>query len=164
MILFYVNFTYIIKILSVFIIYMKFLKELMRPKKHLELILTIITIVYILFDFKTPVQLVDIIQSLFGRIAFIVLAIYSVTHFNPILAVLIIYALYELYNRTTEVYHQALIPSDQCKFENLEAEKPFENTLEENIINNSKPPSYGSPDPSIDFEPSMNYNGNASPI
>ena len=143
---------------------MKFLKELMRPNKHLELILTMIIVVYILFDFKTPVQLVDIIQSLFGRIAFIVLAIYSLTHFNPILAVLIIYALYELYNRTTEVYHQALIPSEQCKFSNLETDNSFENTLEENIINNSKPPSYGSPDASIHFEPSINYNGNASPI
>lgn len=143
---------------------MKLLKELMSPKKPLECLLLLLIVVYILCDLKTPTPLVTLINSLFGRVLLVVVAIFCLCHLNPIIAVLMIYALYELHNRTKDAYGMRLVPTDQCRFENIETQNSFEDTLEQEVINNSSPPTYGVADTSINYEPNMSYDGNASPI
>ena len=143
---------------------MKLLREVKLPKKPEECVLLLFIVIYILCDLKTPSPIVTLINSLFGRVILIMIAVYSLCHMNPILAILMIYALYELHNRTNDAYGMSLVPSEQCKFENIETENSFKDTLEEEVINNSSPPTYGNADNSINYQPNMSYDGNASPL
>jgi len=145
---------------------MKGFKQLMSSKNPIECVLLLLIVIYIIGDFKTPSCVVTLINSLFGRVLLIVVAIYCLCHVNPIIAVLMVYALYELNNRTNDAYGMRLVPSEQCKFKNIETDNSFKDTLEEDIINNSLPlrDRHGAPDSSINYEPTMTYDGNASPI
>jgi len=123
-------------------IYMKFLKDLLKIKKRQELYLVVILVIYILFNFKTPDCLTNIIDNAMGKIIIIIFTIAIAMKTNPILGVLSIIAAYELIKRSSrvnQIFTNDNIPSEKTKMIKLQEMNDFSITLEEEIVKNIPP-------------------------
>ena len=121
---------------------MKFLKDLLKIKKRQELYLVVILVIYILFNFKTPDCLTNIIDNAMGKIIIIIFTIAIAMKTNPILGVLSIIAAYELIKRSSrvnQIFTNDNIPSEKTKMIKLQEMNDFTITLEEEIVKNIPP-------------------------
>jgi|TARA_B110000858_G_C17781207_1_gene464897 hypothetical protein len=121
---------------------MKFLKDLLKIKKRQELYLVVILVIYILFNFKTPDCLTNIIDNAMGKIIIIIFTIAIAMKTNPILGVLSIIAAYELIKRSSrvnQIFTNDNIPSEKTKMIKLQEMNDFSITLEEEIVKNIPP-------------------------
>ncbi len=121
-------------------IYMKFLKSLLKNKQ--ELYLTLVLVIYILFNFKTPELLTNLIDTTIGKVVIFLLTITLILRNNPVIAVLSIIAAYELIkrsNRINQIFMNDNIPSERTKLLKLKELNNFPTTLEEEIVENMPP-------------------------
>jgi hypothetical protein len=71
-------------------------------KEHMsELVLVILFIIYIILGLKTPEPIANLVDTLVGKIAIMVIVIYLFMHANPILAVLSLYVAFDLIRRSS---------------------------------------------------------------
>ena len=123
-------------------IYMNFLKDLLKIKKRQELYLAIILVIYILINFKTPEYLSNLIDNNVGKLIVVIFTITLVMRTNPIIGVLSIIAAYELIkrsNRINQIFANDNIPSERTKMQKLNELNNFPVTLEEEIVENMPP-------------------------
>tara|TARA_E500000178_G_scaffold302159_1_gene311519 strand:+ start:288 stop:725 length:438 start_codon:yes stop_codon:yes gene_type:complete len=119
---------------------MKFLKSLLKNKQ--ELYLTLVLVIYILFNFKTPELLTNLIDTTIGKVVIFLLTITLILRNNPVIAVLSIIAAYELIkrsNRINQIFMNDNIPSERTKLLKLKELNNFPTTLEEEIVENMPP-------------------------
>tara|TARA_B110001450_G_scaffold165717_1_gene154482 strand:- start:2147 stop:2683 length:537 start_codon:yes stop_codon:yes gene_type:complete len=117
---------------------MKNLKDLTSPKNNLELVLSLLFVLYLVFDIKTPNSLVSLVDNNLGNIAVLFIAFLILVCCNPILGILAFVVAYVFIKRSSSVNPDYAmnnyIPSEKKKTENLSKYNDFPNTLEEEII------------------------------
>ena len=117
---------------------MKVLEKLMKAEKKHETILTVILVIYILFNVQMPSLFSSAVDTLAGKIVIIVLSLTMLASTNPVLGVLSLIAAYELvrrssgHNTTDGLLHY--MQSELTKKNDFSRFNSFPNTLEEDCV------------------------------
>ena len=109
-----------------------------------ELMLGILILIFIIMGYKVPEPFDTIINSLFGKIAMFVLAIYIFMNANPLLAILLLFAIFNMSmsNNINSMGSNALqkyAPSEVSKASQFTAFNQFPYTLEQEIVKKMAP-------------------------
>jgi hypothetical protein len=118
-------------------------KELFKKSNQHHLVLLVVFILYIIMNIQTPYALANIIDTIYGNIAVVLVALTLLTYFNPIIGVVALFAAYELIKRSSVATGSAAIskylPSEIRKGKHLSAFNQFPITLEEEVVNQMAP-------------------------
>lgn len=119
---------------------MKQFKNLLKPNNSLELFLTVLLVIYIIFNVQTPNFLIPMLDNSLANIIIILIALYVFISCNPILGIIALVAAYFLIKRSTHLSPnyamQHYVPSEENKQQNLSKynENDFSSSLEEEIV------------------------------
>lgn len=120
---------------------MNILKDLVNNKK--QLFLTILLVVYILINIKTPDVLSELIDNVYGNLVLVVLAMILFAHSNIVVGVLGVVATYLLLRRSsvsTGTYAiQHYLPSEKSRTDDFSKLNEVPYSLEEQIISKMAP-------------------------
>ncbi len=118
-------------------------KKLLKSNKRHELVLGVILLIYIIFQIDTPQALALHINSVYGTIFVVVVALSLFATVNPIVAIVGILAAIELLRRSKmrivngELTKQ--LPTEDRKTFDVMSQNQFPMTLEEEIVKNRAP-------------------------
>ena len=118
-------------------------KDLFKKSNQHHLILLGVLVLYILLNIQTTPVLAKLIDTVYGNIAIVLLAFVFLTHSNPIVGVVALYAAYELIQRSSVTTGSAAIsrylPTEMKKGNHLSAFNQFPITLEEEVVKQMAP-------------------------
>lgn len=159
---------------------MNIYKDFIKTTKAHEYLLSVILIIYIIFDIHTPHYLLSTINNGIFQFILIVIVIILIFYINPIISILAIIAVFVLFNRSKNNMNQ-LIPNEETKFidmlkynnmdpNNVDSVKLTEHkidqaddTLEESIVSQMAPPIINSNE-KFSFQSLVNKTHNADLI
>jgi len=122
---------------------MELINNLMKPNNQPQLILLIVLVLYIIFNIQTPHMLAQLIDNIYGNVIVLLFAVYLLTHSNPLLGVISLFAAYELIQRSSITTGSAAInkylPSQLKTDNHLSAFNQFPVTLEEEMVKQMAP-------------------------
>ena len=122
---------------------MELYKDLFKKSNQHHLILLGVLVLYILLNIQTTPVLAKLIDTVYGNIAIVLLAFVFLTHSNPIVGVVALYAAYELIQRSSVTTGSAAIsrylPTEMKKGNHLSAFNQFPITLEEEVVKQMAP-------------------------
>lgn len=125
-------------------------------KKTSDMLLTILFVVYIVFNLKLPDMVSNFVNTTMGMIVVVLGVLSLFLTKNPVLVVLGFVVGYELLRRShvdTGVYAmEHHLPSEERKKAEFEAMKQHEDTLEQEMVNNIKP-LVPPPEGSVSYKP-----------
>lgn len=118
-------------------------KDLFKRERKGEILLTILFIIYILMGYKIPESLASVIDTAFGKIIVITIAILLFSYTNPVLGVIGFYVAFDLIKRSSEstgTYAlQKYVPTETKKACELTLYNQFPYTLEQEIVKKMAP-------------------------
>ena len=108
-----------------------------------QMILCILFIIYLIMDYKVPSSLAGMIDTLYGKIIVVVVALLLFTYTNPVLGVIGFFVAYELIRRssmTTGTFAlEKYLPTEKKKETVLNAYNQFPYTLEQEVVRKMAP-------------------------
>jgi hypothetical protein len=118
-------------------------KDLFKGGRKGEILLTILFIIYILMGYKIPESLASIIDTVYGKIIVITIAILLFSYTNPVLGVVGFYVAFDLIKRSSEstgTYAlQKYVPTETKKECELTLYNQFPYTLEQEVVKRMAP-------------------------
>ena len=118
-------------------------KDLFKKQNKGEILLTIILIIYILMGYKTPESIAKMIDTVYGKIVVIVIAIILFSYTNPILGVIGFYVAFDLIKKSSETTGtyalDKYVPTEEKKESQLNAMNQFPYTLEQEVVKKMAP-------------------------
>ena len=118
-------------------------KDLFKNEKKGEILLTILFIIYILMGYKTPEPLASMIDTIFGKIIVISIAVTLFIYTNSILGVIGLYVAFDLIRKSSETTGTFALdkyaPSEEKKISSLNAMNQFPYTLEQEVVKKMAP-------------------------
>ena len=106
-------------------------------------ILSILFIIYLLVDARTPTSIANLVDTIFGKIFIIITAIVLFSCANPILGILGFVVAFELIRRsvisTGSYALSKYLPTEQKKSSNLTSYNQFPYTLEQEVVKKMAP-------------------------
>ena len=106
-------------------------------RKH-EMLLTVLLILYIVFNVPTPHMIAPQVDTPLGNIVVVLIALSFFTHSHPVVGILGLFAAYTLIRRSSATTGrsaiEAYVPSEKRKSEELTAYNQFPVTLEEQVV------------------------------
>ena len=118
-------------------------KDLLKKSNQHQLILLVVFILYILLNVQTPNMLATLIDNIYGNVVVVLMALAVLTHMNPIVGVVALYAAYELIQRSSVTTGSAAIrrylPTEIKKGKHFSAFNQFPVTLEEEVVKQMAP-------------------------
>ena len=129
-------------------------------------ILTVLFVIYLILGLKTPVIIAQLIDTLFGKIIVILIAISLMIYTNPILGVIGLYVAYDLIRRssiaTGNYGIDNYLPTEYSKHAKMTSYNQYPYTLEQEMVKKMVP--VVSKDMSkASYEPIMNDTYDAAP-
>jgi len=147
---------------------MEYLNDLLKKKNTLQLILTLLIIVYLVLDFSPPQSVADLLDNNISKIIIALLAIMLFSYSNPILGILGLFVAYKLITQSSFITgSQALAqycPSEEKKWSPFSETNQFPYTLEQEMVNKMTPQRFNVDYINPSFEPLLENNYNASSI
>ena len=143
--------------------------DFLKNINQLELTAAAILILYIVLPINAPRMICKIIDGPVGMVAVFAIAVYLFFHANPLLAIIFIFAAYELMRRCASTTGVTVImnhtPTQAKKDSSMKKMNPEKNTtLEEHIVSKMAP--IGVSEPSVfmttEFSPVADDVGTAS--
>ena len=118
-------------------------KDLLKKSNQHQLILLVVFILYILLNVQTPNMLATLIDNIYGNVVVVLMALFILTHMNPIVGVVALYAAYEFVQRSSVTTGSAAIrrylPTEIKKGKHFSAFNQFPVTLEEEVVKQMAP-------------------------
>lgn len=118
-------------------------QELFKKRNQHHLVLLAVLILYIIMNIQTPFVLANLIDTMYGNIVVVLIALMALTYLNPIVGVVALFAAYELIKRSGVATGSAAIskylPSEIRKGKHLSAFNQFPITLEEEVVSKMAP-------------------------
>jgi hypothetical protein len=118
-------------------------KDLFKKDRKGEILLTILFIIYILMGYKIPQSIASLVDTVYGKVVVVVIAIALFSYTNPILGVLGFYIAFDLIKRSSEstgTYAlQKYVPTEEKKSCELTLYNQFPYTLEQEIVKKMAP-------------------------
>jgi len=106
-------------------------------RKH-EMLLTVLLILYIVFNVPTPHMIAPQVDTPLGNIVVVLIALSFFTHSHPVVGILGLFAAYVLIRRSSATTGssaiKAYLPSEKRKSDELSAYNQFPVTLEEQMV------------------------------
>jgi hypothetical protein len=108
-------------------------------KEHMsELVLVVFFIIYLILGLKTPEPIANLIDTLVGKIAILIIVLYLFMNANPILAVLSLFVAFDLIRRSSLATGidalKKYAPSEEKKMSQFTAYNQFPYTLEQEVV------------------------------
>jgi hypothetical protein len=141
----------------------------LKNMTQLELTVAAVLVLYIVLPINAPIMVCDLVDGPIGMVAVFTAAVYLFLYANPILAVLFVFAGYELLRRCCNVTGKAVImkhtPTQAKKDKKMKKmNPPMKATLEEQMVEQMAP--VGKSEPSVfmssGFSPVAENVGSAS--
>lgn len=136
---------------------MKNLKKMFTRDNLPQLVLAVVSTLYILGDVKPPQELAGLVKTPMGTIVLVIAALLVAYHSHPIVSVLFLVAAYELHKRS-EDHHisgvESKLPKDK-KNPTLTPEMQFPVTLEEQVVKKMAPWVLSTSTTSASYKPVM---------
>lgn len=147
---------------------MKLLNTLLKAEERHKRVLELLLVIYIIFNIETPIWLALWVDSQFGNVFVVLLALTMFAAGGPIAGILALIAAHTLITRSTRVtgsyYTQTDGGAETIKMEMLDKYNDFPKTLEEEVVANMAPlVRYDGP-PNIDYKPVLESLHNAASI
>lgn len=118
-------------------------KDLFKRERKGEILLTILFIIYILMGYKIPESIASVIDTAYGKIIVITIAILLFSYTNPVLGVIGFYVAFDLIKRSSEstgTYAlQKYVPTETKKSCELTLYNQFPYTLEQEVVKKMAP-------------------------
>ena len=112
--------------------------DLFKKENMGQVILCILFIVYLIMGYKMPDSIATVIDTSFGKILVIIMALMLFSYANPILGVLGFFVAFDLISKssaTTGSYAlERYVPTETKKSSNLSAMNQFPYTLEQEVV------------------------------
>ena len=103
-----------------------------------ELVLVVFFIIYLILGLKTPEPIANLIDTLVGKIAILIIVLYLFMNANPILAVLSLFVAFDLIRRSSLATGidalKKYAPSEEKKMTQFTAYNQFPYTLEQEVV------------------------------
>lgn len=135
--------------------------ELFKKEHMGEFILIVLMIIYLVFGFRTPDLIANMIDNVIGKVVVILFVIYLFMHANPILAVVAALVAFDLIRRSSETTGLGALseyaPSEKKKMSQFSAFNQFPYTLEQEVVAKMAPIVHsGSSLTSASYKPLLN--------
>lgn len=112
--------------------------SLLNKEHRSEFILAILLIIYLVMGFKTPDSVAEMVDTLPGKVVIVVIVISLFTYYHPVLAVIAMFAAFDLIRRSTESTGldslQKYVPTEEKRMSQFNAFNQFPYTLEQEIV------------------------------
>jgi len=118
-------------------------QDLFKKKNIGELLLGVLFIVYLIMGYKTPIALANIIDTTYGKVIVVIVALLLFSNCNPILGVLGFFVAYNLISKSevaTGTYGlNNYMPTEEKKYSALTMYNKFPYTLEQEVVKKMAP-------------------------
>ena len=118
-------------------------QDLFKKKNMGELLLGILFIVYLIMGYKPPAALANVIDSTYGKVIVVLVALILFANSNPILGVLGFFIAYNLISKSeivTGTYGlNNYMPTEEKKYSSLTMYNQFPYTLEQEVVKKMAP-------------------------
>lgn len=121
------------------------LPNFIKSLSPLEITLTVLFVLYIIFPINAPNVVAKVVDSQMGMLVIFLLAVYLYMNAHPVIAVLFIFVAYELFRRccltnTGSVIMIKALPTQQKKDAKMTEMNPVKSeTLEEEVVEQMAP-------------------------
>ena len=130
-----------------------------------QLILVVLFIIYLIMGYKTPGPLADVVDTIYGKVIVVVLALILLIKCHPVLGVLALFVAFELIRRSRSDAVNQYIPSEGQKNGQFTAFNQFPYTLEQEVVAKMAPiVRSGSSLTSASYKPLLDNLHDASPL
>ena len=148
---------------------MQNLKDIIKADNRQQLVLGVVLILYIILNVKTPKLLSDLIDTIYGNIVVVIVAMVLFSNSNPVVGVLSIVAAYFLIKRssitTGSFAIQKFLPSEESRSEDFSKLNEVPITLEEQMVFKMAPlVKHDSQYPDANYKPVLDSLHEAAPI
>ena len=118
-------------------------QDLLKKKNMGELLLGILFIVYLIMGYKTPTVLANVVDTTYGKVIVVLVALLLFANCNPILGVLGFFVAYNLISKseiaTGTFGLNNYMPTEQKKYSALTMYNQFPYTLEQEVVKKMAP-------------------------
>jgi len=119
-------------------IYMETFSRIFKKEHRGELVLAVLLIIYLVMGFKTPESVANVVDTLIGKVVIFITVVYLFMNCNPILAVLALFAAFDLIRRSTMTTGldalQKYVHTEEKKSSQFNAFNQFPYTLEQEVV------------------------------
>ena len=142
--------------------------DLFKKENSGQVVLAILFIVYLISGYKTPDLVAGVIDTIYGKIVVIVVALILFSYANPILGVLGFIVAFDLIRKSsmsTGTYAlDHYVPTEVKKESNLNAMNQFPYTLEQEVVKKMAPMKVPADATPSSFSPVLDDTYDAAPI
>lgn len=142
---------------------MENIKNMLMPKNLPQLVLAIVSILYILGDIRPSDKMSKLVTTTGGGVVLLASIATLSCYANPVVTVIYLIALYELYERSTKHYipgTESKLPKDK-RMPHLNPENQFPVTLEEKVVKKMIPLVHHPINTTPSYKPVLNSTLNA---
>jgi hypothetical protein len=157
------------RIKSIIMIYMDSFSDLFKKENMGQVVLCLLFIIYLIMGYKMPDSVAGVVDTIYGKIIVVIVALVLFSFANPILGVLGFFVAFELIRRssmTTGTYAlDHYVPTEVKKESELNAMNQFPYTLEQEVVKKMAPIKENcEPGSTGDFSPVLDDTYDAAPI
>lgn len=119
---------------------MHLVTELFKKDNQHQLFLGVVFVLYLVLNLRTPSVVSQVIDTTFGSVVLLLLALSMFMHVNPIIGVLGLAVAFEMIRRSSSMFgYEQYIPSEAKKLKHMKAynapdENRFKYTLEQELV------------------------------
>jgi len=110
------------------------MESLLKKQNMGQLILVVLFIIYLIMGYKTPGSLANVVDTVYGKVVVVMLALILLIKCHPILGVLALFVAFELIRRSKNDAVDQYIPSEGKKMGQFTAFNQFPYTLEQEMV------------------------------
>ena len=142
--------------------------DLFKKENSGQVVLAILFIVYLISGYKTPDSVANVIDTIYGKIVVVVVALILFSYANPILGVLGFIVAFDLIRKssmsTGTFALDHYVPTEVKKESNLNAMNQFPYTLEQEVVKKMAPMKVPGDATPSSFSPVLDDTYDAAPI
>jgi len=142
--------------------------DLFKKENSGQVVLAILFIVYLISGYKTPDSVAGVIDTIYGKIVVVVVALILFSYANPILGVLGFIVAFDLIRKSsmsTGTYAlDHYVPTEVKKESNLNAMNQFPYTLEQEVVKKMAPTKVPVDTTPSTFSPVLDDTYDAAPV
>ena len=142
--------------------------DLFKKENSGQVVLAILFIVYLISGYKTPDSVAGVIDTIYGKIGVVVVALILFSYANPILGVLGFIVAFDLIRKSsmsTGTYAlDHYVPTEVKKESNLNAMNQFPYTLEQEVVKKMAPMKVPTDATPSSFSPVLDDTYDAAPV
>jgi len=146
---------------------MEYLKQLFKKEQIAQTILIGLFLIFLAIGKSLPPEFARIVETPFGTIFVIGVALSLFAYSNPILAILGLFVAFEMIRKSGALDSYLYMPTEAKKWENVKDIRKVEYTLEQEVIVKMAPviePRLMQAFDTSEFKPIMDYNHNAASL